>query len=399
MKETDILFTSGEFANKAGVTLRTIRYYDNIGLLKPSSHNSCGNRLYSIQDFVKLQKILTLKYIGLSLGEIKTIVEHEALDKKLKSSLELQKQIMKKKLLHMEMVINALEETINMVNDEDELNWDKFINIIKVINIDNNWREQYENASNLRARIKIHDLFSTNKYGWMKWFFEQMIIPENAKILEVGCGDGSLWKKNIDRIPSDWNVTLTDFSNGMLKDAKLNLKTHCGNFKFKNVDVENIPFKDNTFDIVIANHMLYHVSDRDKAFSEIRRVLKKGGKFYASTVGENHMIEFKNMIKNFDPKITFDKSWDVTKNFQLENGKEQLSKWFSDISVKKYTDSLNVTEPSALIDYIFSMSDDIKKILDTNKIYILLSTINNEIAKSGGIYISKDTGFFQSIKL
>lgn len=78
MKDTSKkLFTTGEFAKKAGVTIRTLRYYDKIGLLVPSSHNELGHRLYSKEDFGKLQKILTLKFIGLSLEDIANIMKYD----------------------------------------------------------------------------------------------------------------------------------------------------------------------------------------------------------------------------------------------------------------------------------------------------------------------------------
>ena len=66
----DGYYTSGEFAKKANVTLRTIRYYDRQGILKPSKVADNGYRLYTDADFAKLQKILSLKDLGFSLENI-----------------------------------------------------------------------------------------------------------------------------------------------------------------------------------------------------------------------------------------------------------------------------------------------------------------------------------------
>jgi DNA-binding transcriptional MerR regulator len=260
------LFTIGEFASRAGVTLRTLRYYDKIGLLSPCAHKESGHRLYSRQDFARLQKIMTLKFIGLSLEEIAKIIKYDVSDEDFRKSLEIQYNIMDEKISHINMIKGAIGETLHMLNSEGTHNWEKFVNIINVINMDKNWLEQYENASNLRSRIKIHELYSANKYGWMRWYFEQLDIPENSKILELGCGDGSFWYKNLDRIPSGWDITLTDFSHGMLEDAKNALKGSSHSFKFKIVDAQSIPCEDETFDVVLANHMLYHVSDKERAF-------------------------------------------------------------------------------------------------------------------------------------
>lgn len=391
-------FTTGEFAARAGVTIRTLRYYDKIDLLKPSSYSSSGNRLYSREDFARLQKILTLKFIGLSLDEIGDIIKYDINDRDFKKSLDIQKQIMEDKIQHMHSVIIAIDETRHMLENKNVLNWDNFINIINVINIDKNWIEQYQNASNLKARIRIHELFSTNTYGWMPWYFEQLNIPESARILELGCGDGSLWVRNIDRIPNAWDITLTDFSQGMLKDAKKNLKSKEGRFKFKLADAEAIPFEDESFDVVIANHMLYHVPDIEKAFSEIKRVLTNRGYFYASTVGKNHMAEMREIVAKFDSKLITTKSFKHTEKFQLENGMSQVSKWFEDVKLKRYDDNLIVTEPSPLVDYIFSMPGNVRESFDKDKLKELADFLENEIAGSGGIFITKDTGFFEARK-
>ena len=392
------LLTIGEFASKAGITLRTLRYYDKIGLLKPTNYNEAGHRFYSKEDFAKLQKILTLKFIGLSLEDISNIIRYDIKEKDFKKSLEIQKSIIEDKINHMHMIVNSIDETLHMIENENILRWGNFINIINVVNMDKKWIEQYENSSNLRARIAIHELFSTNEYGWMRWFFEQMNISENARILELGCGDASLWVKNLDRIPEGWEITLTDFSQGMIKDTKNALGENQQRFKFKLADAQDIPFEDFSFDVVIANHMLYHVADVEKALSEINRVLKPGGCFYASTVGKNHMKELRDIIYNFDSKIITTKSWELTEKFHLENGSEQVVKWFKNVNIKRYEDSLKITEALPLINYIFSMPGNFKDSFDEVKLVQLISFIEDIINKTGSIFITKDTGFFEARK-
>src|SRR5215216_3134108 len=161
--------------------------------------------------------------------------------------------------------------------------------------------DQYREPSNLDARIVIHQRFSTNPYGWFKWVFDTLLkLPENAKILELGSGQGLLWKENTSRIPPGWVITLSDLSSGMLDAAWRNLVITGRAFQFKEIDAQSIPFEEETFDAVIANHMLYHVPDRPKAFAEIKRVLRPGGRFYAATNGENHLREIYELVEQFD---------------------------------------------------------------------------------------------------
>ncbi len=164
--------------------------------------------------------------------------------------------------------------------------------------------DQYRDSSNLDARVGIHQHFSTNPYGWFNWVFDHLLkLPEDAKILELGCGPGYLWKENVSRIPAGWNITLSDLSSGMLDAAWRNLVVTGRAFQFKEIDAQSIPFEDETFDAVIANHMLYHVPDRPKAIAEIKRVLKPGGRLIATTVGENHMNEIMDWFRQ-DPRLT-----------------------------------------------------------------------------------------------
>jgi len=390
-------FTIGVFAEKAGVTLRTLRYYDKIALMKPSSYSKSGHRLYSNQDFARLQQILTLKFIGFSLDDIKKIAQSDVTDKFFVKSLEIQKKIMKQRVSHTFMVIKAIDEAIEMESKAD-VSWDKFTNIINVINSDKKLFEQYENASNLRARINIHEFFSVNKYGWMRWYFDELNLPSKCMILELGCGDASLWEKNKDRISKGLNITLSDFSKGMLNDAKLTLGKNAENFKFQIIDAQEIPYDDCSFDVVIANHMLYHVENISEALSEIYRVLRPGGYFYFSTVGQNHMIEIRDIMLKFKSETMDIKSSDITSRFQLENGDDKLKKWFVNIEMKRYEDNLIVTEATPIIDYIFSMPGNVRESFNEERLYELRKYLKDKIAAEGGIYITKDTGFFKGQK-
>ena len=177
--------------------------------------------------------------------------------------------------------------------------------------------DQYKDASKLDARVQLHLLYSTNQYGWHRWCFDHYALPAQASVLELGCGPAHLWKTNLDRLPTGWSITLSDFSAGMLEQAQQNLGERASAFRFEMVDAQAIPFEANTFDAVIANHMLYHVPDRAQALSEMRRVLKPGGKVYLATNGLNHLRGLGQLEQRFDPTINF--GWGgASKSFSLD---------------------------------------------------------------------------------
>ncbi|MBZ9634031.1 MerR family transcriptional regulator [Clostridium sp. FP1] len=107
-------YTAGKFAEKAGVTLRTIRYYDKKDLLKPTEYSESGYRLYSNQDFAVLQKILTLKFMGFSLEEIKVVMKEESDKADFKHSLNIQRHAIERKMEHMSHILEAINETEQM---------------------------------------------------------------------------------------------------------------------------------------------------------------------------------------------------------------------------------------------------------------------------------------------
>lgn len=218
-------------------------------------------------------------------------------------------------------------------------------------------QEQYRTSANLDARIRLHVQFSTNRYGWPRWVFDQLEAPAQAQLLEIGCGPASLWVENGDRIPPGWALTLTDQSAGMIAQAQANLASVDHPFCFEQVDAQAIPFADATFDAVIANHMLYHVPDLPRALGEIRRILKPSGRLYAATNGKAHMAELRALIQQFDPALDYMASAAPPERFfSLENGTDHLTPWFQSVELRRYVDGLAVTDATALVDYVFSMT-------------------------------------------
>ena len=74
----DGYYSSGEFAKKSNVSVRTIRYYDQQNILKPSLLTDEGVRFYTDSDFTRLQQILLLKYLGFTLDDIREMTIDDA---------------------------------------------------------------------------------------------------------------------------------------------------------------------------------------------------------------------------------------------------------------------------------------------------------------------------------
>ncbi|MBI5033633.1 MAG: class I SAM-dependent methyltransferase [Chloroflexi bacterium] len=215
-------------------------------------------------------------------------------------------------------------------------------------------------------------------------------MPTDARILEIGCGVGMLWRDNRARIPVTWQLTLSDFSLGMIQACA----THLPSATYLQADAQAIPFGDKYFDAVFANHMLYHVPDVSRAIAEIRRVLKANGKFYAATNGDAHLRELKTIVAELlGHAIMPLVDANVSKQFSLENGAQQLAKSFVHVEHFDFDDALVVTEVEPLVAYIMSGFMG-KQLLHIEYEESLRQFIADRMARDGAIRITKSTGLF-----
>jgi SAM-dependent methyltransferase len=184
----------------------------------------------------------------------------------------------------------------------------------------------------------------------------------------------------------------------MTAEASQSLQSSRGDIHFAVLDVTSLPFPAHSIDVIIANHMLYHVPNRPRALSALRRVLRPGGRLFAATNGQRHLAEIYSWVARAAdlsaPEITY--LWDsVTLSFNLENGADQLRGYFDYVEMRRYPDSLAVTEVAPLLDYAGTMMGDMPAILHDNSVRERLTALwRQELERSGVIHISKDSGLF-----
>jgi ubiquinone/menaquinone biosynthesis C-methylase UbiE len=249
-------------------------------------------------------------------------------------------------------------------------------------------QHQYRDSSNFLKRSALVGRFSTNRYPWYRWVYDQIEgLGSDKAVLELGCGPGSLWKRNLDRIPPGCRIVLSDFSAGMLRDSGHNLGANRTRFSFCQLDASRLPFGASCFDAVVANMMFYHVDDRPSALQDIRRVLRPNGRFYASTTGREYMRELNAAATRI---LQIARRAPSAERFGLENGFEQLQSVFARVEIRRYQNQLRVTEVQPLIDYFASMEPFISPLPE--RWVALREYFQNTINKLGEIVIPIDVG-------
>lgn len=383
-------YSSGEFARMAQVSIRTIRFYDKQNILKPSYVTPAGARFYTDSDFARLQQILLLKYLGFSLDDIREMTINDTDYHFLLNALTLQKKLIQDRIEQMQLVESAIEKTVSAIRHDHQVDWSQMLDLIHLTGMEKTLKSQYLNATNITARIQLHRDFSQNRQGWFPWIYQNCQIRPSMNILELGCGNGALWAENLQKLPSPITITLSDISEGMLRDARRNIGQEDSRFLFQCFDCHQIPFPPQSFDLVIANHLLFYCQDISQVCQEIARVLKPKGRFLCSTYGTKHMKEISNLVQEFDSRIVLAAD-NLYEHFGLENGKNILEKHFSSVECIQFKDEIFLDQPEPLIQYILSCHGNQNQILlDRYKDFRIF--VEKKTRK--GFHITKDAGIF-----
>lgn len=382
-------YSSGQFAKKAHVTLRTIRYYDKQNILKPSAKTPAGARLYTEADFAKLQQILLLKYLGFSLQDIREMTLASADQQYLLESMRVQKKLIQERIEEMQAMNDAIDSTMDAIQQKQEMDWNRMLDLIHLTAMERSLKTQYQNAANISARIRLHREYSVNPKGWFPWLLEQCELHEGMRILEIGCGNGALWSENREWLPEHMQVVLSDKSYGMLRDVQRELGED-ERFSYERFDCNEIPYGEAAFDLVIANHVLFYCEDIPQVLSECKRVLRPNGQFLCSTYGRNHMKEITELVQRFNKDIVLSADC-LYEHFGLENGAEILRTFFPKAEKHIYKDAIEIDEPEPLISYILSCHGNQNQLLlDQYKEFG--EFVSQQMR--GGFHITKEAGAF-----
>lgn len=386
-------YSSGEFARMAQITVRTVRYYDKQNILKPSLVTPTGARFYTEEDFARLQQIMLLKYLGFSLEDIRELTVNDSDYSYLEHSLEQQQNLVRDRIEQLQLVEQAIGETVTEIRQQQNVDWNRMRELIHLTGMENSLKAQYRNSTNISARIRLHRLFSSNKQGWFPWIYEQCQITEGMKILELGCGNGRLWIENKAKLPADCEIILSDISEGMIRDVRREQSLQDDRFSFAAFDCHAIPYEDASFDLVIANHVLFYCKDVDRVCSEVGRVLKPGGRFVCGTYGVAHMQEVSRLVTQFDDRITLSGE-NLYEHFGKENGAQALAPYFAGVDWQQYEDALIVTQAEPLIEYVLSCHGNQNQYI-LEKYNKFRKYVEGQIRN--GYTITKDAGIFISI--
>ncbi|MFR8318762.1 MAG: MerR family transcriptional regulator [Catenibacillus sp.] len=383
-------YSSGEFARMANVSIRTIRFYDQQNILKPSYIRPSGARFYTDSDFARLQQILLLKYLGFSLDNIRDMTINDMDSHFMLNSLRMQKKLVQDRIEQMQLMEQAIDRTVTALEKDHSIDWSRMLELIHLTGVKTSLKTQYQNAVNISARIALHKTYSTNKQGWFPWIYDKCSLKPGMKVLELGCGNGALWTENKKKLPEDISILLSDISEGMISDARRNIGPDDLRFSYRILDAHRLFLAPGCFDRIIANHVLFYCEDIPLVCSQAVRLLKPSGVFVCSTYGRSHMKEISALVAEFDKRIVLSNRR-LYEQFGLENGEKVLRTYFGDVHCIRYEDSIEIDRAEPLIDYILSCHGNQNQYL-LERYKDFRAFVEEKI--KGGFHITKDAGLF-----
>ncbi|MDM5436603.1 MerR family transcriptional regulator [Bacillus hominis] len=168
----DLSFSIGKFSKKTGVSIRTLHYYDEIGLLKAQKDLSSGHRLYGENHIVKLQKILALKFLGYNLEEIRLMLTSTSLNLNLQDTLIQQQKAFEKKKEHLDKVLKAINQTISLLDSQKDVPSEILISLINNIQNEENQRTWLEHFTSKEIADKIYNKTNEENLSLDKEFID-----------------------------------------------------------------------------------------------------------------------------------------------------------------------------------------------------------------------------------
>lgn len=247
--------------------------------------------------------------------------------------------------------------------------------------------EQYAVADNLDARSAIYQ-YGSKSHSMVEAVANHLPFSLDGRaVLDVGCGPG-----NYSTLAgTTTNYVGIDLSDGMVAAAR----ARHGLGAVAIADAQLLPFADDSFDVVLAMHMLYHVPDRALAVRELARVVRDNGVVVVASNGRNHHRERREVVHRAYLEVTGEEFTrrTVDENFLIEDAPTALGEYFACENVS-LGDVLAVPTAEAVVTYTASIRSYIDLPEGPWQAFLnrVGELVNEEIAATGAFRITTDAG-------
>ncbi|MCM3786132.1 MerR family transcriptional regulator [Neobacillus mesonae] len=324
-----------ELAERLHITTRAIRFYEEKGLIHPEKHEHNGYRLFSEQDAARLQTIISMREVGMSLDEIGVMLsEMEKGDSEdVLHHLELQRAILFSQLVEIQQSIETTDQIIRRFKDQQLLAWNDIFEWTRKLAEFKALRSAWRDHWNYDHRAGSHDERVGEELNQLEWgshpsyryalerVFRTVDPNRGEQGVDLGTGTGNLAalfiRQGIEMMGMDQSIA-------MLRTAERKLsgyEARLGNFLA-------IPYKDNRFDFAVSSYALHHLTDEQKqlALYEIQRILKPHGRIcIVDFMFENEQVR-QDYINHLESEQRTDILTEIERSYYAD--RSRLLEWF-----------------------------------------------------------------------
>lgn len=251
-------------------------------------------------------------------------------------------------------------------------------------------KEQYAEDTNLATRIRTHERYTQPRVDFTGWILGHIRWRGDERVLDAGCGAGTYVAPVLARTP---HYIAGDLSPGMLRSLRVAARV--------NLDAQDLPFADNRFDVVLANHMIYHLPDQERAVRQFARVLRPGGTLLAATNSGSNMAELRDLVRRAADRLQVKRAINPfpALRFTLENGAVLLRRYFSHVQRDDIVSALVFPAAQPVLDYLatsprFYLGIVPEEIEESQAWQVIHDLVEEEITEHGAFRVRKLAGVF-----
>jgi len=392
----DKKMTSGEIAKKAGISQKAVRLYDEKGLLKPSEYSEGNYRLYDKEALLVLENIIALKQIGFSLEEIHdNLIQSKNMD--IVESLNQQLKLMEERKREIERTIGCIKSVLVRTNGQPD--WNSVAEVARMIQADQKADTHHFSAIKHNA----------DGVDWYVKIYDSLNIKSGARILDLGCGFGKLWRNNWADIPASVTVDAVDLHGswadnlaGYIEENRKKLQV-CTDVQVKFGDVEeaevwNEVVADKKYTCVIAHYLLSFLKNEELLTKRAADALAEGGMFSCNAYGIGVEDGFwAEMLENIGIGTGFIAEKQAVKKEKHESFRKLLEKYFKAVELVKLSNNMQYDNSGELFERLCERYPEKKKYF-TEKEALIKKCFDKEISEQGRIVVPGMSEFWHCYK-
>lgn len=382
-------FTVGELADLAGVSPRTIRYYDKKGLLSPVAYSKSQYRQYDKSSLLRLQQILMLKYIGFSLEEITEIFRRQK-ETSVTELLAGQRRMLLEKREQLNRVIAVVEKTRDYCS-RDEIGLSQLSELVKMLTYNDSANKSFE----------YFEKYGVKQQDWYPWLYRQLGLRKGERVLDIGGGYGLVWRRSFSDIPQGVQIVVLDKSREQIDllqdflDKNRGLLKEGSKFSFENTDLNRVSYGEEAYDCILSLHMWPYVENRTVYLDKVLRALKPGGRMCANVNWKEYAKGLDRLLKGFSRSLDI-RLEDERLQEQTREIEKEFRAYFPRSDCRQYDNELHIGDSGDLYLFLLDRGAVGKQIAGYGREFV--SYLDEFLEKEGEIIISGHSRMMTGVK-